>query len=75
MRVLALVASWQPYYSALILFKTLSALFCVLTAAIIIPNLRRVVLLGQLEASELIRQRLEQEAAARRESEEELGWA
>lgn len=71
-RVLALVASWQPYYSATILFKTLSALFCVLTAAIIIPNLRRVVRLGQLEASERIRQKLEREVAARRESEEEL---
>lgn len=71
-RVLALIASWQPYYPAIILFKTLSALFCVLTAAIIIPNLRRVMRLGALEASERIRQQLEKEIEARRESDEAL---
>lgn len=71
-RVLAIVASWQPYYVALILFKTLSALFCVLTAAIIIPNLRRVVRLSQLEASERVRKQLEKEIEGRRESDEAL---
>ncbi|GEM_PF-5815113 len=71
-RVLALLASWQPYFLALVLFKTLSALFCVLTAAVIIPNLRRVVRLGQLEASERVRQQLEKEIEARREADEAL---
>lgn len=71
-RLFVVFASWISIFQFIIIAKAFSAVFCALSAAIVIPNLRRMMRLNLLEASHKVRLELEKQIELRDKSERML---